>query len=216
MSPEEWDQVLTFVNELSKVGSVVIINDVAYVDYCVNPSWKDHFIKYKDLSNNVMVVIAFSLSKTFTAYGARVGASVVISNNEEELAKYKDASIYSARSIWSTCNNSVMELFAMINNDETLYRNFINEKQYYIELLRERARIFIEECDHEGIELYPFKEGFFATLKVSDNTEKEALNLRLQKSNIFTVEVDGGLRIALCSVPKKKLRGLAKKIKAVM
>ncbi len=216
MSPLEWDQVLKFVNELSNRGPVVIINDIAYVDYSVNPTWKDHFIKYKTLNSNVMVVIAFSLSKTFTAYGARVGASVVITSNKEELQKYKDASIYSARSIWSTCNNSVMELFAMINNDETLYTNFINEKQYYIELLKERSKIFIEECDHENIDLYPFKEGFFATLKVQDDKEKEALNLRLQESNIFTVEVDGGLRIALCSVPKKKLRGLAKKIKACM
>ena len=216
MTSDEWDQVLTFLDELAVIGPVVIINDVAYVDYCMNPSWKDHFLKYKNLTENVMVVIAFSLSKTFTAYGMRVGAMVAISNNEEELSKFKDASIYSARSIWSTCNNSVMELFAQITSDEVLYTNYINEKQTYIELLKERANIFITECNSEGIELYPFTEGFFATLKVSDDLEKSALNLRLQEKNIFTVEVDGGLRIALCSVPKKKLRGLARKIKEVL
>ena len=216
MTGEEWDQVLAFLNELSKQGPVVIINDIAYVDYSTNPSWKDHFLKYRDLAENVMIVITFSLSKTFTAYGARVGASVVVTNNKEELRKYKDASIYSARSIWSTCNNSVMELFAKITSDETLYTNYNNEKQSYIELLKERAHIFIEECKYEGVELYPFKEGFFATIKVIDDAEKEALNLRLQKSNIFTVEVDGGLRVALCSVPKRKIRGLAKKIKNCM
>ena len=216
MTSDEWDQVLTFLDELAVIGPVVIINDVSYVDYCMNPSWKDHFLKYKNLTENVMVVIAFSLSKTFTAYGMRVGAMVAISNNEEELSKFKDASIYSARSIWSTCNNSVMELFAQITSDEVLYTNYINEKQTYIELLKERANIFITECNSEGIELYPFTEGFFATLKVSDDLEKSALNLRLQEKNIFTVEVDGGLRIALCSVPKKKLRGLARKIKEVL
>ena len=216
MSTEEWDEVLLFLNQLSKKGPVVIINDVAYVDYSVNPTWKDHFLKYKNLSENVMVVIAFSLSKTFTAYGMRVGAMVAISNNAEELSKFKDASIYSARSIWSTCNNSVMELFAQITSDEVLYSNYINEKQEYIELLKDRAKIFISECKTEGIELYPFTEGFFATIKVPNNKEKEALNLRLQKKNIFTVEVDGGLRIALCSVPKRKLRGFARKIKEVL
>ena len=56
----------------------------------------------------------------------------------EELSKFKDASIYSARSSWSTCNNSVMELFAQITSDEVLYSNYINEKQEYIELLKER------------------------------------------------------------------------------
>ena len=41
-------------------------------------------------------------------------------------------------------------------------------------------------------------------------------NLKLQKNNIFTVEVEGGLRIAICSVPKRKLVGLAKRIKDLM
>jgi aspartate aminotransferase/aromatic-amino-acid transaminase len=216
MTSDEWDELLSFLDELSRKGPVVIINDIAYVDYCVNPTWKDHFLKYKNLNDNIMVVIAFSLSKTFTAYGMRVGAMVAITNNKEELSKFKDASIYSARSIWSTCNNSVMELFAQITSDEVLYTNYINEKQEYIELLKDRAKIFITECKEEGIELYPFTEGFFATLKIPDDKEKEALNLRLQEINIFTVEVDGGLRVALCSVPKKKLRGLARKIKAVL
>ncbi len=216
MTSDEWDELLSFLDELSRKGPVVIINDIAYVDYCVNPTWKDHFLKYKNLNDNIMVVIAFSLSKTFTAYGMRVGAMVAITNNKEELSKFKDASIYSARSIWSTCNNSVMELFAQITSDEVLYTNYINEKQEYIELLKDRAKIFITECKEEGIELYPFTEGFFATLKIPDDKEKEALNLRLQEINILTVEVDGGLRVALCSVPKKKLRGLARKIKAVL
>ena len=216
MSGEEWNQVISFVNDLSERGPVVILNDIAYVDFCTNPTWKDHFLKYRDLNENVMAVIAFSLSKTFTAYGMRVGASIAITKNKEELAKFKNAGIYSARSIWSTVNNSVMELFAMISSDETLYRNYINEKQEYIQLLKDRSNIFISEAKEVGLEIYPFTEGFFTTLKITDNKEKENFNLLLQDNNIFTVEVDGGLRIALCSVPKRKLKGLARKIKDLM
>ena len=215
MTGEEWDQVLEFINKLSLQGPVVIINDIAYVDYSTDPAWKDHFKKYSNLAENVMVVIAFSLSKTFTAYGARVGAMVAISSNKEELEKFKNASIYSARSIWSTCNNSVMELFAKINNDSTLHQNYIREKEVYIQLLRERANIFVNDCLDEELEIYPYKEGFFVTLRIEDD-KKEEINLKLQKENIFTVEVDGGLRVALCSVPKRKLRGLARKIKNVL
>jgi aspartate aminotransferase/aromatic-amino-acid transaminase len=215
MAGEEWDQVLSFLNQLAKKGPVIIIHDIAYVDYSTNPSWKDHFAKYQNLDPNVLIVIAFSLSKTFTAYGARVGAMVAISTNEAELQKFKDASIYSARSIWSTCNNSVMELFAHITNDQTLHENYIHEKEIYIQLLRERANIFVNDCIDQGIDIYPYKEGFFVTLKV-DDSRKSALNETLQQQHIFTVEVDGGLRVALCSVPKRKLRGLAKRIKQVL
>ena len=136
--------------------------------------------------------------------------------NPMAIASYQSEGLKPARSIWSTCNNSVMELFSVISNDETLYSNYIHEKQNYIELLAERAEILIRECKQQGIAIYPFSEGFFVTLKVPNNEEKVALNQRLQEINIFTVEVDGGLRIALCSVPKRKLRGLAQKIKSVM
>lgn len=215
MSPTEWDDVIKFVNELSLKGPVVILNDIAYVDYSPNQEWKKHFLKYKELNDNVMAIISFSLSKTFTAYGARIGASVCVCNNTEELAKFKDAAIYSARSIWSTCNNSVMELFATIVNDDSLLEAFLEEKQYYIDLLQDRASIFINECKEVGLELYPFREGFFATVKVDDDY-KEEYNQKLQENNIFCVEVDGGLRVALCSVPKRKLLGLAMKMKELM
>lgn len=217
MTPSEWDQVIAFVNELSNKGPVVILNDIAYVDFNTKgPEWKNHFKKYTTLNENVMAIIAFSTSKTLTAYGARAGAAVCITKNEDELQKFINAGIYSARSIWSTVNNSAMELFADVTMNEENRTKYIEEKQYYVDLIKDRAKIFVDEAKSCGLETYPFVEGFFVTVKVQDNAEKEALNNRLQDNNIFTVEVDGGLRIAICSVPKRKLIGLAKRIKDVM
>ncbi len=217
MSSDEWDQVISFVNNLSKEGPVVILNDIAYVDFnTAGSSWKQHFKKYKTLNENAMAIIAFSTSKTLTAYGARAGAAVCITKNDNELQKFINAGIYSARSIWSTVNNSAMELFAdvtMIEENKTLY---LKEKQKYVELIKDRANIFVTEANAVGLDIYPFREGFFVTVKIQDDSEKEALNLRLQEKNIFTVEVDGGLRIAICSVPKRKLIGLAQRIKDVL
>ncbi len=217
LSGNEWDQIIEFVNELSIQGPVIILNDIAYVDYTNQGDiWKQHFKKYNDLSNNVMVVVAFSCSKTLTAYGARVGAQIVITKDKEQLEAFKNAAIYSARSIWSTVNNSAMKLFSTIISNETLREPYIAEKQQYIDLLRERANIFVSEAKENNLEIFPHVEGFFVTIKVIDNKEKEALNLKLQKNNIFTVEVDGGLRVAICSVSKRKLKGLAKRIKEIM
>lgn len=216
MTTQEWDELLQFVNELSEKGPVILLHDIAYVDFSTNPTWKNHLLKYKTLSDNVLVVIAFSLSKTFTAYGARVGAAVAITNNKEELDKFKDAEIYSARSIWSTVNNSVMELFPLIVNHPQYRLSYMDEKQSYINLIQERANIFVTESAEVGLELYPYKEGFFATIKMPSNELKEQYNLLLQQELIFTVEVDLGLRVALCSVPKHKLKGLAQRIKHIV
>ena len=37
----------------------------------------------------------------------------------------------------------------------------------------------------------------------------------LEKNHIYTVILNEGIRIAVCSVTKKKIKGLAKKIKAI-
>lgn len=217
LSNSEWDQIISFVNELSNTGPVIILNDIAYVDYTnIGSSWKKHFERYNTLNKNVMVVIAFSCSKTLTAYGARIGAQVVLTKDTVQLEDFKNAAIYSARSIWSTVNNSAMKLFSTIMNDEDLKKSYIKEKQYYVDLLKERSAIFVNEANDVGLEIYPHVEGFFVTIKVTDNKEKEALNLRLQNKNIFTVEVDGGLRVAICSVSRRKLKGLAKRIKDIL
>ncbi|MCK5388122.1 MAG: aminotransferase class I/II-fold pyridoxal phosphate-dependent enzyme, partial [Candidatus Izimaplasma sp.] len=217
MTSNEWDQIISFVNELSKKGPVIILNDIAYVDYTNTGSiWKKHFEKYNNIAKNVMVVIAFSCSKTLTAYGARVGAQVVLTKDLEQLNAFKNASIYSARSIWSTVNNSAMKLFSTIMNDDILKSAYLKEKQFYIDLLKDRASIFVSEAKEVGLEIYPHVEGFFVTIKITNNIEKEKLNIKLQKNHIFTVEVDGGLRVAICSVSRRKLKGLAKRIKEIM
>jgi aspartate aminotransferase/aromatic-amino-acid transaminase len=215
MTPTEWNDIIHFINECSKKGPFVLLHDIAYVDFSTNPTWKKQLLDYQKLSDNAMVVIAFSLSKTFTAYGARVGAAVAITYNDEERNKFRDAEIYSARSIWSTCNNSVMELFYEITSNESLKKSYLDEKQSYIELIKERAAIFVTEATQVGLEIYPYSEGFFATIIV-DDARKEEYNLKLQEHNIFTVEVAGGLRVALCSVSKRKLKGLAARIKAII
>lgn len=215
MTSEEWDVVLSTLGRLGQSGPVILLHDIAYVDYSTNPDWKAGLLRYKELPDNVMVVIAFSLSKTLTAYGMRVGAAVAITTSDEERNAFKDAMIYSARSIWSTVNNSIMEHFARVVNTPTLQQQFLSEKASYIKLIEQRADVFITEAKACGLPLYPHKEGFFATIPVA-NTDKERLNLALQKEHIFLVEVNNGLRVALCSVPTHKLYGLAAKIKSIL
>ncbi|QMS84197.1 pyridoxal phosphate-dependent aminotransferase [Candidatus Xianfuyuplasma coldseepsis] len=215
MTSDEWDTILHGLTQLSHQGPVIILHDIAYVDFSTTPEWKSHFQKYQQLSHNMMVVIAFSLSKTFTAYGMRVGAAVAISSNMEELVKFRDAEIYSARSIWSTVNNSVMDLFTMITTTPSMREEYLAEKTTYVDIIKQRADIFIEEAKDVGLPLYPYKEGFFATIKVAQD-QVEYLGEQLQKHHIYTVEVAHGLRIALCSVPKHKLYGLAQRIKTII
>ena len=109
-----------------------------------------------------------------------------------------------------------MELFADVTSDPVKRQIYLEEKASYVSLIKERAEIFVSEAQAVGLDLYPYKEGFFATIRTSSDKETERLNLLLQTHHIYTVEVHKGLRIALCSVPKAKLYGLAARIKTII
>ena len=46
---------------------------------------------------------------------------------------------------------------------------FLKEKQSYIDLMRERSSIFLTEANEVNLPHYPYREGFFVTLKIYDN-----------------------------------------------
>jgi aspartate aminotransferase/aromatic-amino-acid transaminase len=215
MTDAEWNAVIEGLGELAKQGPVILLHDIAYVDFTNDPNWKDGLQRYRRLPDNLMVVIAFSLSKTFTAYGMRVGAAVAITNDGEERRRFRDAMVYSARSIWSTVNNSIMDLFASISSTPVLLADYQAEKATYVTLLQERATVFLSEAQEVGLPTYPYRDGFFVTIPVP-NDRKSELNQRLADNNIFLVEVAHGLRVALCSVPKDKLVGLAARIQSLL
>jgi len=217
MKDEEWDELVAFVNELSEEGPVILLQDVAYIDFTLQgPAYRKHFERFKDLTENVLVVIAFSVSKTLTAYGMRVGAQVLISKNEEERTRFKNAASNTARGIWSTVNNGGMRVFSEIALDDAVKKAYLAEKDVFVRLLSERAEIFKKEAEAVDLPIYPYEEGFFITLRIDDAAVKNALHLALKKKNIFFVNVYGGLRIAICSIPKHKLHGLAKRIKETL
>ena len=80
-----------------------------------------------------------------------------------------------------------------------------------MDLLNERANIFLAEAKEVNLELLPYKSGFFVTVPVGKTVDKVIEDL--ENKNIFVIKFDTGIRIGLCSVPKKKIKGLAKKIK---
>ncbi len=217
MSQEEWDDVLSFINELSEQGPFILLHDIAYIDFNQKgDDYKKLFEKFTTMNENVLTVIAFSASKTLTAYGWRVGAQVLISSNEEGRRKFKHACGNSARGGWSTVNNGGMVCFSEIALNENNKAAYMKEKNAYVTLLKERAEIMIEEAKDVGLPLYPYHEGFFITIRIDDQVVKNELHLKLKNHNIFFVNVYGGLRVAICSIPKTKLKGLAKRVKNVL
>ncbi|MBQ9845493.1 MAG: pyridoxal phosphate-dependent aminotransferase [Oscillospiraceae bacterium] len=214
MSHAEWAELISFLNEVGKTTPCIILNDIAYIDYSYDlAKSRDYMKNFEAMSENVMVVIAMSCSKTLTSYGMRCGAAVIVAKDAESVKQAEIVFEKSARAIWSNVNNGAMHNFCNIIRNH--YDEFMAEKAKYIGLLKERSDIFKAEAAQCGLPLYPYSEGFFITIKV-DNAIRQQYHDALMENNIFTVQVDKGIRVAVCSLPVNKAKGLAARMKEIL
>lgn len=217
LTPSEWDGVYAILEELSDIGPIVFVYDIAYVDFSLHhQDYKENFKRLFRLPENVLTVITFSASKTLSAYGMRVGAQVLITQNEDALRSFKAACGNTARGVWSTVNNGGMALMHAVATIPEVTQAYTLERDYALSLLEQRATLFVKEAHAAGLDLYPYKEGFFTTIRLEDSVLKNEVHLALKSENIFFVNVVGGLRVALCSIPLNKIKGLAKRVKTVI
>lgn len=215
MTHQEWNEVIDFLNECSKTGPVIILNDIAYIDYGTDQSTiRTYFDCFNQLTGNVMTVVAFSISKTCTSYGLRCGAAVLCGKDAEKLREVEIVFEKVARATWSNIPNAAMDNFTWTTTENL--NNFLSEKQPYIDLIEKRASIFVSEAKEADLEIYPYKEGFFVTLKVEDNQLKQRYHQELMNHHIYTVQVNKGIRVAVCSLPVEKCYGLARKMKDIL
>lgn len=214
MTREEWEKVIAFLNGCSKKCPVVLLNDIAYIDFAFGQKEaKKYFSVFDDISDNMAVVVAFSLSKSMTSYGMRCGAAILMAKNPEIVNQLKTVFEKDARATWSNVNNGAMAMFVDVLDNRL--EDYDAERQKYVALLKERSEIFRNEADAAGLAYYPYREGFFVTLSM-DNDLRDRYHEALMENNIFTVKVNKGIRVAICSMPVAKVKGLAGHMKEIL
>lgn len=214
MSEQEWKEVIAFLNTCSKTHSVVLINDIAYIDFSYRgKEAKKYFRCFDAISDNVAVVVAFSLSKSMTSYGLRCGAAILMAKTKAGVEELKTVFEKSARATWSNINNGAMEMFSKIMQEKK--DAYIEEKDSFVDLLKQRSDLFLKQAEEAGLSSYPYKEGFFVTLDM-DNDKRDAVHEALMEDEIYTVKVNKGIRIAVCSLPLASIDGLAGRIADVI
>ena len=161
-----------------------------------------------------MAVIAFSCSKALTSYGLRCGAAILLAQTEEAVRSVEIVFEKAARATWSNIPNAAMDNFTYVTT--TNYDAYMKEKGYYVNLLKERSDIFTSEADACGLSYYPYKEGFFVTVKMNNNDIRDKYHEKLMEQHIYTVKVNKGIRVAVCSLSKDKCKGLAERMKVIL
>jgi len=213
LSDADWLAFQSMIKASLPFGRITLLLDVAYLDYASNVlHYADHFNVLAHLSPECLVLIAFSGSKTLTAYGMRLGALIITGATDHDREQFTQACAYSVRGLWSVANSGAMALFAKIVNDPTRHAALRDELTLAQSLLKKRATLFLQEATLTQLPLYPFTEGFFIMMDIADAKHQALLHRQLMDDRIFTVATSGGLRLALCSIATHQLPGLAQRI----
>ncbi|MBR3252164.1 MAG: aminotransferase class I/II-fold pyridoxal phosphate-dependent enzyme [Erysipelotrichaceae bacterium] len=209
-SLEEWTRIMKKINSLKK--EVILLCDIAYIDYANNDP-KSYFKLFNNINDNVLILMAVSCSKAFSYYGQRLGALIIINNDPEFIDLYTNLASRLARTSWSNLNNA-----GMINIANVLSEHYDEYKEELAEakmMLKKRTELFVRQAKECGLELYKFSDGFFVTLKMTSNEQRDAYHQKLIDNHIYTIKVNKGIRLGLCSVPLKIVDGLAAKLKGL-
>ena len=210
-SNEQWNKIFDKLNNLNK--EVVLLIDNAYMDYAYNDS-KAFFHNFNKINDNVLVLIAASCSKSFSFYGVRLGALIAINNDSEFINKFENLASRVARTTWSNASNGAMLTVTDVLNNH--FDEYVKERDASAQMLKARTSLFIKQANECGLETYPYTEGFFVTLKFTDLAIRDKVHKTLMDNHIYTIKVNKGIRVGLCSIPLKQIDGLAKRIKDLL
>jgi len=193
----EREGLAAIVREVSSRGTVALLIDLAYAHFGggVASAQLDAF---DDLGEGGVLLVAWTVSKAFAQYGARIGALLAAHDSEDERRRIANALSFSCRGTWSNCNHLGMLAITELLSDPRKRVRCEAERGRLIELLAQRVRAFNEHAGRAGLRYPRYEGGFFVTVFTADSA---ACARRMRELGVYVVPVRGAVRVALCSTP---------------
>jgi len=210
LSEEELGDIIAFLGSLE--NPCLFIYDIAYLDFAFSDPLKARksFQILSKAPENVLSGIAFSASKSFSVYGQRLGALIVMGRNGKAVSEFYEAAKFNARHTWSNANKGLISLMVMLDRNPELKKEHLAEVREVLATIQKRAGIFLEEAREIGLKTFPYRSGFFITIPV--NNADGAL-AALVEDDIYLLPTADSIRLAVCSLSEGELKGLGGRIK---
>jgi aromatic-amino-acid transaminase len=195
MTLGEWRALVECLLKHAANGPITLLVDTAYLAYSAGDA-RAFLAELVPLLGKVMLLFAWSASKTFTMYGLRVGALVACVEDDHERGMTEAAFSYSCRGSFSNCNAGGLHAIARLLSEPALIASVEAERNALKENLFERVRVFNEVAKPRGLRYPRYEGGFFVTVFHEHAAEHAA---RMREQGVFIVPQKGALRVALCA-----------------
>jgi len=214
LTMDDWYGVKRVLDGVSLDKKVALICDIAYIDFAGEEEETRAFLKVVDnFRANILPIIAYSCSKTFTMYGARAGAMICLAHSPEVAAEFEKVCAFTARMTWSNSPRAPQTIVEKIYNDPELLAKTDAERKHWRDMLLARGRAFESAAAEAGLKTVPFSAGFFVTIPYDD---PDKLVNALGKKDIFLIPIDGGVRVSIAAISEKRCSEIPAQIKATI
>jgi len=208
MSQRDWAEVAAVLERYSSLAPVTVVLDSVYSAF--SPVGNDYALAaLEPLLDKLLLVMAWSASKSFTCYGLRVGALVAVRSDPAERQRIQSNLAGHACGTWANCNRGGLAAIAKLLTDPQLKRSVQRDRAQQIRMLRTRSELFNAAAAEQGLLCPPYGGGFFTTVFVRD---PQTVAAQLRARGIYVVPMPGALRVALSAVSSEDVSELAYEI----
>lgn len=202
MRAPQWRELVDVLNQAGKSAPVTLLVDIAY--YLYGSGDPRAFLAHlQPLVGEVGLVFAWSGSKSFTEYGARVGAAVIVDSDAQRRSRVRDAMSFACRGTWSNCNHGAMLGVTRILSEPALHAKVDAERAALKRILDGRVRAFNDAARGTPLRYPRYDGGFFVTVLAARGTDANLVAASMRARGVFVVPQHEGLRVALCSVAER-------------
>mgnify|MGYP002105983387 FL=1 len=205
MTPEEMDRVVEAIRRFGALypdKKITFCLDVSYIDFDDTfENTRRMFDCIRDMPENSMTLVVFSMSKSYTMCGMRCGALVCLGETKEAAERFKAAMSYSSRSVWSNVVRMAQRILVDINLNPEVKCQADAEREKFRDLISRRGETFYGEAKRVGLKCCPYKHGYFIAIPCKNPAKAAEI---LCGDNVFVVPQARGLRFSPCAVTTEK------------
>jgi aspartate/tyrosine/aromatic aminotransferase len=169
------------------------------------------------LHERVTLAIGWTISKTFLAYGQRLGTLLVIASTPAQATDLQDRISLATMATYSQCSTVPQLVIENLHADPLKLRQIQAERERIRALLARRNAAFEAAISQTGLVSLPGDGGFFRTVELPAGVSAVEVVRRLAEKGVAMVASgEQRLRIAICSVPEAHMLPMCERIGTVV
>ena len=212
MTRRDWAAVANVLDRYSSQGPITVVLDAVYAAF--SPIGNAYALEaLEPLIDKLLLVLAWSASKSFTCYGLRVGALIAVRRDPAERQRISSTLSGHACGTWANCNRGGLAAITRLLTEPRLRELVAADREREIEQLQLRSTLFRTAAKKYQLVSPPYGGGFFTSVFVN---QPEQVAARLRTYGIYVVPMAGSLRIALSAVPTDSVTELASELRAAI